>query len=169
MNHKAKAYNLEKLKRDKKQEVIDLQKEIAEIETQINFHTRMYKLNNERSDKCSDILSGFDRENIRRILKFIIFSMSENDYQGYLKNYKGIDIDELLNHDEFFDFIIIEIGKPTLIDMKKRIIEIKEIDGEDQMVVTGFQRGKETNFNKRLQKKLTKRTVIEEAKRLTSC
>ena len=163
MNHKLIMFNLEKLKQKKLHETREIQKEIAKIESSISNHKKLYLLNEEKGTKAREILSGYSRENIRDIIKFIVSSLSKSE--GYFKFYRDIDLEELLNNDEFLDFVIVEIGGPTIKEIKSRFDKV-EMHNNELMMRTHNNVKAGENTRNRLWKKLTKKSITNEAKRL---
>jgi hypothetical protein len=165
MNHKLKMHELERFRRDKLEEVIHLQKEISAIDTSISYHKRMYKMNNAHAEECGVVLDGYNRQNVKGILKFLVDAIS-GDNGTYRKYYKDVDVVALMDDESFFDFLIVQIGRGTIVDMKKRFQEVAIIDGK-MMIATHPKYNSNQNFNKRVFKKLTKKNVITEAKRIS--
>ena len=163
MNHKVTMANLERLKIDKLHEVRELQKEISKIEESISFHRSIYLRNEKKADDARIVLAGYKRENVREIIKFIISSLRNTE--GYFQFYKDIDLDELMDEDSFFDFVIVEMGAPTIKDLKKSFVGVEIHDGEEKLRV-GARTTTSENTRNRLWKKLTKKTITTEAKRL---
>jgi len=167
MNHKLIMHKLEERRRDKLEQKIEIQKEISKIDTKIKEQKRLYLLSNKYSEEANIVLSGFSRENILELLIFFVPSLLDGDV-FYRKAYKGIDIQKLIEDDNFFNFLIIQIGRATIEDMKKRFDKVVVVNGEELIETTAF--GKALNsesFKHRLFKKLTKKSVLNEAKRIT--
>ncbi len=167
MNHKLTMHKLEEMKIKKLEEAREIQKEVVKLTAAINDHRRMYLAENKHADECNVILAGYSREEIRGTLMFTMDALK--DSYGYSESYRGIDTTELLKNDAFFDFLIIAIGRPVIIELKKRFGKTKTVDGEVMIESRkGIRRSNNENFNKRLFQKCTKRVVIEEAKRIAS-
>ncbi len=167
MNYKETMHKLEDLKIKKLHEMKDLQIEIGKINKSISKYKKLYIKNNKNAEISTKILEGYSKENIKSILKFILSTMVEHN-EFYKKEYKNIDMQLLLDNKDFFDFLIIHIGRPTIDNIKRRFVEVKTIDGEDLMKVTNSGRGlNDENLKKRIYKKFTKNVIIDEAKRLT--
>ncbi len=160
-------HKLEEKKRDKLEESIALHKEISEIETLIKEHRTKYLLNNKMADECAEVLSGYGKDNVREILKFILFSNAKVSAE-YAREYRNIDMDLLLSNDSFFDFLIVNIGRATIVDLKTHLNKVIEVDGESMMEVTGHSKKGLFNDNSknRLFRKLTKNVVIRKAREL---
>ena len=167
MNYKHKAEKLKSLKRDRVEQVRILQKEISKINTTIDEYMRLYKKQNEYSDKCKAILAGRSRQNVRDIIMFIMDSLKNNE--TYFKYYKDIDLDELMKNESFFDFTIVEIGKTTIKNITDKFIQVVTNKDGEHFIQTSDKhpRGMTENEKIRLWKKLTKKTIIQEAKRIT--
>ena len=163
MNHKKKMYNLEKIKQNKLHESKEIHKEISKIEESISFHRSMYLRNEKKSDDAKAILAGYSKENVREIIKFIIDSLKTTE--GYYSFYRSINLDELIDQDAFFDFVIVEIGEPTIRDIKKIFLGVEMHEGEEKLRMAERTTTTENTRN-RLWKKLTKKTITREAKRM---
>ena len=163
MNHKVTMFKLEDLKQKKLHEARELQKEISKIEESISYHRRMYRQNEIKADKAKEVLAGRSRETIREIIKFLIGALKNGP--GYFEYYKDIDLEELLDNDEFFDFAIVEIGAPTIKNITDKFEKVVESNGEKFMVKRKNTRGDENTRN-RIWKKFTKKTITDEAKRI---
>ena len=167
MNHKHTMHKLEELKRDKLETVKTIHKEISKIDASIQHHRRLYLANNKYSDECRLVLGGYSRENVKEVLAFLIDSMSTHD-EVYIRIYKGVNVNSLIEDENFFDFLIVQIGRATIVELKKRFEKVAVIDGDERVLATTAFRGKASHsFNHRLFKKLSKRVVVQEAKRVT--
>jgi len=162
MDHKLKMHNLERLKRSKLEEMRVIQADISKIEQSISYHKRQYKLEYENADRARELLSGYSRDNIRGIVKFLLISFKDSPM--YFNLYKDIEIDDMMDDDDFFDFVVINLGPAVLKDLKRRFVKVVIKDGEEQIEArTGAPMNE--NGKVRLWKKLTKKNVVAEAKR----
>ena len=168
MNNKLKMYKLEELKRDLLEKARTIQKEISQIDTAMKEQKRLYMLNNKYSNESNEILSGRSRESIRKVLVFLLGAMTQYDKTySYMKAYEGIDLEELLKNENFFDFVIVAMGKAVITELSKRFGEVEIVEGEEVIrSLRGKGRGSDYNFRERLFKKFTKKAVITEAKRI---
>ena len=163
MNHKLAMYNLEKIKIEKLHAAKEIQKEIAKIEASMSEHRSLYLRNEKKSDQAREVLAGYGRDNVRSILKFLIGSLS--NAEGYYEFYGDIDFSLLMDDNDFFDFVIVAIGGPTIKSLKKRFDRVEVVDGEEQIrVFTTAPSGE--NVKNRIWRKLTKKIITTEAKRL---
>ena len=166
-SHKLEMHTLEDLKIDKLYQVKQLHKEIAKIETAIKEHHRLYLLENKYADECTVVLDGYGRQNVRDILMFFIPTLLTIN-ESYRKAYKGVNITELIDNEEFFDFLIVEIGRATIVDLKKRFEGVITKDNEQLLETTSYGNALNSeSIKNRLYKKLTKKSIINEAKRMT--
>ncbi len=163
MNHKLTMFKLEEQKQKKLHESKEIQKEIAKIETLISKHKKLYLLNEEKSTKAREVLAGYGRQNVRNIIKFLVNAL--NNTEGYFEFYKDIDFTELMDDDNFFDFVIVQIGRLTIQEIKKKFDCVEMHNGEEHIKTINKTTTTENTRN-RLWKKLTKKTITTEAKRI---
>ena len=163
MNHKLTMFNLEKLKIEKLYKAKEIQQEISKIETSISEHRKLYILHEEKSTKAREVLAGYGRQNVRDIIKFIVGSL--NNSEGYFEFFKDIDFQMLMDNDGFYDFVIVQIGRPTITEIKKKF-DCVEMHNGQEMIRTQNQAKTTENTRNRLWKKLTKKSITTEAKRL---
>ena len=165
MTHKLTMHKLEALKRDKLEEVKQLQKEISKIDSSMKEHRRLYLLENKHAEECNAILDGYNRDNIREILAFLLSALAEHDSE-YIRIYKNIDMNKLIQDESFFDFLITQIGRATIVEMKKRFTKVGIVDGEEMLEAEKIRLNRH-NFNNRMFKKFSKKSVLKEAEKIT--
>ncbi len=167
MNHKLAMHKLEEKKRDLLEKSVALHKEISEVDALIKKNRRAYLLANKNAEECSQILKSYNKENIREILKFVLIANVAGGSPGseYAMRYKDIDMELLLKDDDFFDFLIVSIGRPTIVDLKKSMVGVVVKDGEQFLETNGIKRFND-NSRLRLFKKLTKSVVVRKAKEM---
>ena len=167
MDYKIQIDNLKKIKDKKLYQLKALQKEISDIQTKINKNQKLYDLHNKYSDEAGIILQEYGKKNVQKILKFMLNSFIGGLDSAYAKKYKNINVEKLLDEDEFFDFAIVQIGKPTIDAIKNAFTEIKVIDDEEFMGQTGnCSPAMKKNLGKRLYKKMGKGSVVKKAEEL---
>ena len=168
MNHKLAIRLLEDEKKYKTEEAKQIQKKISEIDTALKEQKRLYLLDNKNADECVVILQGHGKAKTKKMLKFILGAVTMHEYGDYTKHYKGIDMEVLLKIDTFFDFLIVQIGKATIEAMFKNYGEVAVVDGEERISANSFRLAKGGQaLSNRLAKKMTKKSTIDEAKRVT--
>lgn len=164
MNHKQKMHNLENIKRDKLQKMKELQADISKIDAAIRNHKRLYLLNNKYSDQAKEVLAGYSRKNVTDIIQFILGSLM--DRTDYNKHYGNSNPVELMNDEDFSNFVIVEIGGPTIKDLMKHFVGVEIHNGEELLRTREGRAPANDNTRNRLWKKLTKKSITEEAKRI---
>ena len=167
MDYKLQMHKLEKIKISKLNEMKELHREIGKIEEAISKNNRLYMLLNKHSDEANEILKDYGKQNVKEILKFILDAVVGGVDSAYTNQYKNIDMKLLLEDDEFFDFAIVQIGKPTIDALKKTFNKVVEQDGETFIEHSGkVPRHNNDNLKKRLYKKMGKGSVFHKAQEL---
>ena len=164
MNHKRQMYSLERMKREKLEEMRAIQHRISKIDESIKHHKRLYIRDNLKADQAKEVLAGRSRKNVTDIIKFIFNSLIGNvEYNRYYGKSNPI---ELMEDDNFVNFMLVEIGAPTITDIIKNFVGVSVHNGEEKLEVNPSRVLPNDNARNRLWKKLTKKTITEEAKRL---
>ena len=165
MNYLAINDKLNLIRQRKLHTRIELQREISDIDHKIRENIKLHLKANQKSIDCIRILSGNSRDNIRNIIKFLILSMHKTEV--YFEAYRDIDVMSLFDNNEFFDFAIVEIGAATIEDIKKKFDKV-EIKDDEMLISTKHGSPINENSKIRLWKKLTKKSIINEAVRISN-
>ncbi|MEA3454151.1 MAG: hypothetical protein U9R12_04390 [Candidatus Caldatribacteriota bacterium] len=164
MNYKLAAHKLEELKIEKLHEAKELHAEISRIGAAIREHQRLYKLQNKYADERREILGDFRRDDARDILIYTMSALATS--AAYSMSYNGIDIDELMEDNGFVDFLIVQIGKNVMSKLTKRFSGTEVSEGEVMMVIQEKAMPMTENERLRLYQKITKKSVLKEARRV---
>ena len=158
INYKTEISKLEKIIINKKHEARQLRDEISIISDKVREYNRLLSENKNSSVEANEILSGFDRQALSEILLFLVntFSVYGSGRPKTILN--RIDFAKAIKEEEFFNQVIIAVGKPTIHAIFKDIKGVS-IDEAGETCLEIKHAGKNNkNLGDRLFSKLTKKS-----------
>ena len=159
LNHKEEIRKLEKIVSIKMNEIKCLREEVSTITTKIAEYNRLYNENNKSSIEAKQILDGYSRQTLSEIVLFFMKMFTEYGTGRPKSILNKIDYEKAIKDEEFFNQVIISIGRPTVQNLFKNM-EGVGIDDEGQTcLIVKDRRTKDKNLGDRLFSKLTKKSI----------
>ena len=159
INYKLEISKLEKLATEKLCEVKILRDEISLINTKISEYSKLHQENNKSSIQANEILSGYDKKILSDIVLYFMKIFTDYGTSKPKSILNKIDYEKAIKDEEFFNQVIIALGRPTIEYLFKNFSEVHiDDDGETYLMFKNF-RKKDENLGKRLFSKLTKKSL----------
>ncbi len=159
INYKSEIGKLEKIICNKKYEIKCLKDEVSIITSKISEYSRLYDENNKSSIEANKILAGYSRQTLSEIV-LVFMNLFTKYGEGRKKSILNkIDYSKAIKDEEFFNQVIIAIGRPTIENIFKDVdgVEINE-DGESGIKLK-YLGVNSKNLGNRIFSKLTKKSL----------
>lgn len=157
-NYKIEMEKLEKIKQSHLYDIKQLRDEVSMISEKISEFQRLHNENNKSSIEANRILNDRSRQNVSEVLLYFMMIFTEFGSGRPKSILNKIDYSRAIKDEEFFNQVVIAIGKATIDEIFKNILRIETIDGES-VAVTRNKTSNTTNMGNRLFSKFTKKSL----------